>query len=110
MGIPDCSEFSIACNRVAIALENINGEAWINAGKATRLRVCDCHVVLGHDSNLLYCGRSFLSLRISRPAVWRMMTSKASLSPDVFLYVVNFWHSVVSTGLLRDLASDRNDA
>jgi hypothetical protein len=30
--------------------------------------------------------------------------------PDAFLYVLNFWHSVVSTRLLRDLASDQNDA
>jgi hypothetical protein len=53
VGIPDCSEIGIACNRVSIAVENINGQAWINAGKATSLSVCDCHVVLGHALELV---------------------------------------------------------
>jgi hypothetical protein len=47
VGIPDCSEFGVACNRVSIA-ENINGEAWINAGQSDepsslRLSRRSCH-------------------------------------------------------------------
>jgi hypothetical protein len=61
-------------------------------------------------SNLLYCGRSFLTLRNMAAIGVANDDIEGFGVPDAFLYVLNFWHSVVSTRLLRDLASDQNDA
>jgi hypothetical protein len=65
---------------------------------------------LAMHSNLLYCGRSFLTLRNMAAIGVANDDIEGFGVPDAFLYVLNFWHSVVSTRLLRDLASDQNDA
>lgn len=64
---------------------------------------------LAMHSNLLYCGRSFLTLRNMAAIGVANDDIEGFVVPDAFLYVLNFWHSVVSTRL-RDLASDQNDA
>ncbi len=51
-------------------------------GKATSLPVCDCHVVL-------------VTAHIAAVGVTKDDIESFGV-PDPFLYVLNFWHSVVS--------------
>jgi hypothetical protein len=48
VGISNGSEIRVACNCIAIAVENIDVKAWIEAGKTALSPIRDRHVVFGH--------------------------------------------------------------